>query len=61
MELLEGKTVLITGGARGQGRAHALTCAREGADVIQDTAGAVQRTTLAHEFNSTIQSASRGV
>ena len=39
MELLEGKTVLITGGACGQGRAHALTCAREGADVIQDTAG----------------------
>src|SRR5690606_19105944 len=25
---------LVTGGSRGQGRAHALTCAREGADVI---------------------------
>ncbi|MFT4393665.1 mycofactocin-coupled SDR family oxidoreductase [Gordonia lacunae] len=34
MGLLDGKTVLITGGARGQGRAHALTSAREGADVI---------------------------
>lgn len=34
MGLLEGKTVLITGGARGQGRAHALVSAREGADVI---------------------------
>jgi SDR family mycofactocin-dependent oxidoreductase len=32
--LLDGKTVLITGGARGQGRAHAVTSAREGADVI---------------------------
>jgi SDR family mycofactocin-dependent oxidoreductase len=32
--LLEGKTVLVTGGARGQGRAHAVTSAREGADVI---------------------------
>ena len=32
--MLHGKTALITGGARGQGRAHALTCAREGADVI---------------------------
>ncbi|WP_066907535.1 mycofactocin-coupled SDR family oxidoreductase [Millisia brevis] len=34
MGLLDGKTVLITGGARGQGRAHAVTSAREGADVI---------------------------
>lgn len=34
MGLLEGKTALITGGARGQGRAHAITCAREGANVV---------------------------
>ena len=34
MGLLENKVALITGGARGQGRAHALTYAREGADVI---------------------------
>jgi SDR family mycofactocin-dependent oxidoreductase len=34
MGLLEGKAALITGGARGQGRAHAVTSAREGADVI---------------------------
>lgn len=34
MGLLENKVVLITGGARGQGRAHALASAREGADVI---------------------------
>lgn len=32
--LLEGKVALITGGARGQGRAHAVACAREGADVV---------------------------
>lgn len=31
---LEGKTALITGAARGQGRAHAVRLAREGADVI---------------------------
>jgi SDR family mycofactocin-dependent oxidoreductase len=37
---MEGKVVLITGGARGQGRAHALTMAREGADVaLFDIAG----------------------
>ena len=29
-----GKVVLVTGAARGQGRSHALTLAREGADVI---------------------------
>ena len=34
MGMLDGKTALITGGSRGQGRAHAVTCAREGADVV---------------------------
>ena len=34
MGLLEGRVALITGAARGQGRAHAITCAREGADVV---------------------------
>ncbi|KWX57769.1 mycofactocin-coupled SDR family oxidoreductase [Mycobacterium sp. NAZ190054] len=34
MGLLEGKVALITGAARGQGRAHAVWSAREGADVI---------------------------
>lgn len=33
MGKLDGKTALITGGARGQGRAHAVTMAREGADI----------------------------
>lgn len=33
MGLLDGKVVFITGGARGQGRAHAVLSAREGADV----------------------------
>jgi NAD(P)-dependent dehydrogenase (short-subunit alcohol dehydrogenase family) len=32
--MLDGKVVLITGGARGQGRAHAVASAREGADVV---------------------------
>lgn len=34
MSALDGKVVLVTGGARGQGRAHAVTSAREGADVV---------------------------
>jgi SDR family mycofactocin-dependent oxidoreductase len=34
MGMLEGKVALITGAARGQGRSQAITCAREGADVI---------------------------
>jgi SDR family mycofactocin-dependent oxidoreductase len=33
MGTFDGKVVLITGGARGQGRSHALRFAREGADV----------------------------
>lgn len=32
--LLDGQVALITGAARGQGRAHALASAREGADVV---------------------------
>jgi SDR family mycofactocin-dependent oxidoreductase len=31
---LQGKVALITGAARGQGRSHAITLAREGADII---------------------------
>src|SRR2546430_9420717 len=31
---VEGKVALITGAARGQGRSHAITLAREGADII---------------------------
>lgn len=34
MRMLDGQVALVTGGSRGQGRAHALTCAREGADVV---------------------------
>ena len=31
---IDGKVALVTGAARGQGRAHALALARNGADVI---------------------------
>jgi SDR family mycofactocin-dependent oxidoreductase len=34
MGLLEGKVAVVSGAARGQGRAHALRLAREGADII---------------------------
>jgi SDR family mycofactocin-dependent oxidoreductase len=31
---LDGRVALVTGGARGQGRSHAVTLAREGADIV---------------------------
>jgi SDR family mycofactocin-dependent oxidoreductase len=34
MGLLEGQVAFITGAARGQGRSHAVTLAREGADIV---------------------------
>src|SRR5436309_5082529 len=34
MGMLDGQVALITGGARGQGRAHAVALAREGCDVV---------------------------
>jgi SDR family mycofactocin-dependent oxidoreductase len=34
MGRFDGKTVFITGGARGQGRSHAVAFAREGADIV---------------------------
>lgn len=34
MPALEGQVAFITGGARGQGRSHAITLAREGADIV---------------------------
>ena len=34
MKILEGKVAFVTGAARGQGRAHAVRLASEGADII---------------------------
>jgi SDR family mycofactocin-dependent oxidoreductase len=43
MGTLDGRTVFITGAARGQGRAHAVTVAREGGNVIAvDICGPVE-------------------
>lgn len=34
MGRMDGKVAMVTGAARGQGRAHALALAQEGADVV---------------------------
>ncbi|OBJ99031.1 hypothetical protein A5638_02020 [Mycolicibacterium fortuitum] len=53
MGALDGRAALITGGARGQGCVHALTLAREGADIegcdVVDTSSIVTGKSLAHE------------
>ena len=48
MGRMDGKVVFITGAARGQGRAHAIRLAGEGADIIAtDIAGPVDTVTYA--------------
>jgi SDR family mycofactocin-dependent oxidoreductase len=60
MGLLDGKVVLVTGGARGQGRAHAVVSAKEGADVavvdIADQVGSVNyKMALTSDLDETVR------
>ncbi|WP_396925972.1 mycofactocin-coupled SDR family oxidoreductase [Mycolicibacterium sp.] len=58
---LEGRVAFVTGAARGQGRAHAVRLAREGADVIvSDICASVSETipyagTTAEDLNETVR------
>lgn len=46
MARVEGKVAVISGAARGQGRAHAVALAREGADIVAfDVCGAIETVT----------------
>lgn len=60
MGLLDGKVVFVTGGARGQGRAHAVVSAKAGADVvivdIADQIGSVNyKMALASDLDETVR------
>jgi SDR family mycofactocin-dependent oxidoreductase len=50
---LEGKTALITGAAHGQGRAHAVRFAREGADVIVTDLGGPSAVDVDYDLGTT--------
>lgn len=60
MGLLDGKVVFVTGGARGQGRAHAVVSAKAGADVavvdIADQIGSVNyKMAIASDLDETVR------
>jgi SDR family mycofactocin-dependent oxidoreductase len=52
MGLVDGKVALVTGAGRGQGRAHALKLASEGADVIAVDIAGGQVETISYELAS---------
>ena len=49
---VEGKVAFITGAARGQGRAHAVRLAEEGADIIASDACIAKLSTIPYELGS---------
>jgi SDR family mycofactocin-dependent oxidoreductase len=62
MSGLEGKVALVTGAARGQGRAHALTLARNGADIIAvDIAGQIDTVPYAMGTPDDLNETAKGV
>lgn len=52
MGRLDGKVVMITGGARGQGRSHAIACAREGASIAVCDLARPETGLLSYELSS---------
>src|SRR4051794_31748717 len=50
MGLLEDKAVVVTGAARGLGRAYALCCASEGADVVVNDVDGVELGSLVEKI-----------
>ena len=61
----EGKVVVITGSARGQGKSHALGFAREGADVVvndicRNAASVPYNLACEAELNGTVELKAKG-
>ena len=61
MSRFKGKVAFVTGGARGQGRSHAVRLAAEGADIVVVEQGTREILAASREIASAIDEAKNGI